>query len=115
MTHTGSTLQGLTIDTIRHEVRVDGASIELGATEFRLLLFLSTQPGRVFTRMEILNALHGERHDIAARSVDVQIVSLRRRLGPAAALIETVRGFGYRFKSHTDGEDFSTIYREVTS
>jgi two-component system, OmpR family, alkaline phosphatase synthesis response regulator PhoP len=81
----------------RHEVRVSDQPIELSAMEFRLLHFLARRPGWVFTRQQILDSLHGDKHEITGRAVDVQIVGLRKRLGAAAECIETVRGVGYRF------------------
>jgi len=82
----------------RHEVLVDGQPVALSVTEFRLLHFLARRPGWVFTRQQILDGLHGDKHAITDRAVDVQIVGLRRRLGNAAPYLETVRGVGYRFK-----------------
>lgn len=91
-------IHNMTIHLGRHEVVVDGAPLELSATEFRLLHFLARRPGWVFTRQQILDGLHGQKHAITDRAVDVQIVGLRRRLGKAADFLETVRGVGYRFK-----------------
>jgi two-component system alkaline phosphatase synthesis response regulator PhoP len=82
----------------RHVVLVDGRPIELSATEFRILQVLARKPGWVFTREQLLDAVHGDCHAITHRAVDVHIVNLRRRLGDAARYIETVRGVGYRFK-----------------
>ena len=83
----------------RHQVLVDGAKVELSATEFRVLCVLARKPGWVFTREQILDAIHGESHyAITERAVDVQIVSLRRKLGTAGQYIETVRGVGYRVR-----------------
>ena len=91
-------IHNLTIHVGRHEVRVDGSPVELSATEFRLLHFLARRPGWVFTREQILDGLHGDKHAITDRAVDVQVVGLRRHLGSAAGYLETVRGVGYRFK-----------------
>jgi len=91
-------IHNLKIHLGRHEVLVDGEPVELSATEFRLLHFLARRPGWVFTRQQILDGLHGDKHAITDRAVDVQVVGLRRRLGSAAGCIETVRGVGYRFK-----------------
>jgi two-component system phosphate regulon response regulator PhoB len=78
---------------------VDGAKVEFSATEFRVLCVLARKPGWVFTREQILDAIHGESHyAITERAVDVQIVSLRRKLGTAGQYIETVRGVGYRVR-----------------
>ena len=82
----------------RHEVRVDGEPVELTATEFRLLHLLARRPGRVLTRQQILDALHEGFAAVTDRSVDVQVVSLRRKLGKAGGNIQTVRGVGYRLK-----------------
>ncbi|MBD3226011.1 MAG: response regulator [Caldithrix sp.] len=82
----------------RHEVLVDDYNIELTYTEFRLLHFLAQRPGWVFTRYQIVDALKGEDYPVTERSVDVQIVGLRKKLGKAGKNIETVRGVGYRFK-----------------
>ena len=82
----------------RHEVLVDGSPVELSATEFRVLYAFARRPGWVLTRQQILDAVHGENYAITDRAVDVQIVGLRKRLGPAGNHIETVRGVGYRFK-----------------
>ena len=88
----------LSIHPGRHMVLVDGAPVELSATEFRMLCVLARKPGWVYTREQILDAVHGDNYAITERAVDVHIVSLRRKLGPAGRYIETVRGVGYRFK-----------------
>lgn len=88
----------LKIEPRRHEVAVDGELIELTATEYRVLVFLAERPGWVLTRKQILNGVHGENYAITERAVDVQIVGLRRKLGPVGTYIETVRSVGYRFK-----------------
>lgn len=91
-------IHNLVIRPQRHEVLVDGESIELTATEYRVLFFLAESPGWVFTRQRILDAVHGDNYAITERAVDVQIVGLRKKLGSAGKYIETVRGVGYRFK-----------------
>jgi two-component system, OmpR family, alkaline phosphatase synthesis response regulator PhoP len=88
----------LTIHLGRHEVSVRGKPVELTATEFKLLHFLARRPGWVFTRQQILDGVHGDTYAATDRAVDVQVVGLRRKLGPAGSSIETVRGVGYRFK-----------------
>lgn len=88
----------LTINPGRHEVMVRGVRTELTATEFRVLHFLARRPGWVFTRQQIVDAVRGEDYPVTERSVDVQMVSLRKKLGPCADQIETVRGIGYRFR-----------------
>jgi two-component system phosphate regulon response regulator PhoB len=82
----------------RHEVRVKGKGVKLTLTEFRILHFLARKPGWVFSRYQIIDAVQGEDYIVTDRSVDVQIVGLRKKLGPAGKHIETVRGVGYRFK-----------------
>ncbi len=91
-------IRELTIHVGRHEVSVEGEPVELTATEFKLLHFLAQRPGWVFTRQQILDGVHGDTYAATDRAVDVQVVGLRRKLGPAGSYIETVRGVGYRFK-----------------
>jgi two-component system phosphate regulon response regulator PhoB len=91
-------LERMVINPARHEVMVDGEVMALTATEFRILLFLARRPGWVFTRDQIIKAVKGYDYPVTERSVDVQIVGLRKKLGPAGDHIETVRGVGYRFK-----------------
>lgn len=82
----------------RHEVTVKDQSLDLTASEFAILHFLARRPGWVFTRYQIVDAVHGEDYPVTERSVDVQVVGLRKKLGKAGGYIETVRGIGYRFK-----------------
>ncbi|NLX55857.1 MAG: response regulator [Planctomycetaceae bacterium] len=91
-------IHNIVIHPGRHAVTVDGEPVELSATEFRLLHFLARKPGWVYSREQILDAVHGDNYAVTARAVDVQIVGLRRRLGAAGKHIETVRGVGYRLK-----------------
>lgn len=88
----------ISINPARFEVLVSGQAVELTATEFNLLYFLASRPGWVFTRNQIIDGVKGSDYPVTERSVDVQIVGLRRKLGNAGAYIETVRGIGYRFK-----------------
>ncbi len=88
----------LAIHPGRHEVRLNNQPLNLTSTEFRVLRFLARRPGWVFTRQQILDGVHGENYAITDRAVDVQIVGLRKKLGPAGKYLETVRGVGYRFK-----------------
>lgn len=88
----------LTINPGRHEVLCGKAAVELTASEFRLLHFLARRPGWVFTREQIVDGVKGEDYAVTDRAVDVQVVSLRRKLGKRGDYIETVRGVGYRFK-----------------
>jgi len=89
---------GLEIHPGRHEVRVDGKVVPLTVTEFNILKFLARRPGWVFTRGQIVEAVRGEDYAVTDRAVDFQVVGLRKKLGPAADRIETVRGVGYRFR-----------------
>ena len=88
----------LVIDPGRHEVRVRNKPVALSFTEFRVLQTLAARPGWVFTRQQIVDAVKGADYPVTDRSVDVQIVGIRKKLGPRADYIETVRGVGYRFK-----------------
>ena len=90
-------IHNLTIHPGRHEVTVDGESVTLTRTEFQVLHYLARRPGWVFTRYQIVDAVHGDDYVVTERSVDVQIVGLRKKLGAAGKYIETVRGVGYRF------------------
>jgi len=91
-------IRDLVIHPGRHEVLLDGASVDLTYTEFRLLHFLARRPGWVYTRNQIVDGVKGEDYPVTERSVDVQVAGLRKKLGSAGHLIETVRGVGYRFK-----------------
>lgn len=90
-------LGDLVISPERHEVRIGEEQIELTATEFKLLHMLASRPGRVFTRQQIITTIHGGTAAVTDRSIDVQIVTLRRKLGERGKDIETVRGVGYRY------------------
>lgn len=92
------TVRELTIHPGRHEVTINNKLITLTITEFRLLQLLAQRPGWVFTREQIVNAIRGDDYPATERSVDVQVVGLRRKLGAFGDNIETVRGVGYRFK-----------------
>lgn len=88
----------LVIDTARHEVLLEGERITLSATEFAILHFLARNPGWVFSRNQIIDSVKGEDYPVTARSVDVQILGIRKKLGDRGSIIETVRGIGYRMK-----------------
>lgn len=85
------------IDTGRHEVRVNRELIQLTATEFKILKFLAARPGRVRSRIEIVEEVSGE-VAVLERTVDAHMMSLRKKLGEAGELLETVRGVGYRLR-----------------
>ncbi len=93
-------IHNITIHPGRREVLVDDKPVQLTFTEFSILHYLAKRPGWVFTRFQIVDAIRGEDYPVTDRSVDVQIVGLRKKLGNAGDLIETVRGVGYRFKEH---------------
>jgi two-component system phosphate regulon response regulator PhoB len=94
-------IRDLVINPGKHEVTVGDRSVTLTATEFRILHFLARRAGWVYDRGRIAEAIHGEGYSTTSRSVDVQIAALRKKLGPAGAQLETVRGAGYRFKEPT--------------
>lgn len=89
---------GMFIDPRRHVVKVNDADVSLTPTEFKILTLLARNAGLVFSRYEIVDAVQGGDAVVTDRSVDVQIVGLRKKLGGCADMIETVRGFGYRFR-----------------
>lgn len=88
----------LVIHPGRHEVILRGQAVPLTSTEFRILCLLVRRPGWVFSRQQIIEAAPGHDASVTERSVDVHIVSLRRKLGASGQAIETIRGVGYRFK-----------------
>ena len=90
----------LDIDPGRRSVLAGGKPIELTFTEFQVLLILARRPGWVFTRTQIVDAVRGSDYPVTDRSVDVQIVGLRKKLGSFGKYIETVRGVGYRFREN---------------
>ncbi|MCA9090358.1 MAG: response regulator transcription factor [Planctomycetaceae bacterium] len=91
-------IEGIDIDRTNHIVHIDGVELILTPTEFRLLWTLARQPGRTFNRYELLDCARGEDANSTERTIDVHIRALRKKLGDRAALIETMRGVGYRFK-----------------
>jgi two-component system phosphate regulon response regulator PhoB len=86
----------LSIDPERHVTQIDGKTVDLTLTEFGMLHFLAQKPGFVRTRDQIIAAVHGRNVVLSSRTVDVHMTALRRKLGDMGALIETVRGVGYR-------------------
>ena len=90
------------IDAGRHEVQVGKKPVTLTATEFRLLHFLASHPGRVFTRDQLLNRAIGEGVIVVDRNIDVHVRAVRRKLGSYENLIETIRGVGYRFRDQKE-------------
>jgi two-component system phosphate regulon response regulator PhoB len=90
--------QGVMVDRERHRATVDERLIDLTPSEFGLLESLVRQPGRVFSRSELIDSALGGDSLVLERTIDVHIRSLRKKLGPHAVLVETVRGIGYRFR-----------------
>ena len=88
----------LVIDISRHEVLVDSEPLILTPTELRLLHLLATQPGRVFTRDQLLSRVIGDGAFVIGRNIDVHIRGMRSKLGRHRDMIETVRGVGYRMR-----------------
>jgi two-component system, OmpR family, alkaline phosphatase synthesis response regulator PhoP len=91
-------IHGMVIHPGRHEVQVLGKTVDCTNMEFRILHFLASRPGWVFTRYQIVEGARGENYPVTDRSVDVLITGLRKKLGDAGECIETVRGVGYRFR-----------------
>jgi two-component system phosphate regulon response regulator PhoB len=89
---------GVRIDRVRHRAAVEGTELELTPTEFRLLECLLRQPGRVFSRPQLMDVAIGEGAIVLERTIDVHIKTLRKKLGTKLDYIETVRGVGYRFR-----------------
>ena len=88
----------LVINPGRHEVLLRGKPVEMTFSVLRILHYLASRPGWVMTRDQIVDAVRGTDYAVTDRSVDVQIVGIRKKLGKHADYIETVRGVGYRFK-----------------
>ncbi|HVX89044.1 MAG TPA: response regulator transcription factor [Gemmatimonadales bacterium] len=101
----GSTITAgpVSIDRSAHRVQVDGEEIELTATEYKLLAILVERRGRVQSRPQLLEMVWEAQPDIQTRTVDMHVQRLRTKLGAAGEMIETVRGFGYRFKGTDKG------------
>ena len=89
---------GLEINPGKVEVLVNGEKIDLTQSEFKILQFLAQRPGWVFTRMQIVEAIRGENYSVTDRTIDFQMVGLRKKMGDLGGMIETVRGVGSRFK-----------------
>lgn len=87
---------GLAIDTAAHAVRLHGRELKLAPGEFRILALLTAHKGRVLTRQKMLDAVQREEKSVTERTIDVQIATLRRKLGDWASHVETIRGIGYR-------------------
>jgi two-component system phosphate regulon response regulator PhoB len=90
-------LEKIVINPGRHEVMVNNQPVSLTPTEFGILHLLAKRPGWVFSRQQIIDAVRGYDYLVTPRTIDVQMFSLRKKLGAAGMKIETVRGVGYRF------------------
>ncbi len=90
--------QGVSIDSMRHRVMVNDRPLDLTSSEFRLLETLVRQPGRVFSRYELIDSALGDAKGVMERTIDVHVRALRSKMAEHSALIETVRGVGYRFR-----------------
>jgi len=91
-------IHGIVLQPGTKETFVEGRPLSLTNTEFRLLHFFVSHAGDVHTRQQIIEAVQGPDYPATGRSVDVQVMGLRKQLGNHGRLIETVRGVGYRFK-----------------
>lgn len=99
------TCHGVSIDVVRHRVTADDTQVSLTRSEFRLLESLIRQPGRVFSRTELIDSALGEDTLVLERTIDVHVRSLRKKLHSCADLVETVRGIGYKFRDPADKRD----------
>lgn len=90
--------QGVVIDASRHTLSVEGQPVELTARQFRLLHALASNPGRVFSREQLLSKVAGDTSQIIDRNIDVHVGAVRKKLGDHRDLIQTIRGVGYRFR-----------------
>jgi DNA-binding response OmpR family regulator len=88
----------LLIELSKCRVLVDNSEVSLTSTEFRILSMLAQKPGHVFTREQFINNIQGEQIFVTGRTIDTHIAGLRKKIGVASNMIETIRGIGYRFK-----------------
>ena len=92
--------KGIEINSRTRDVKIGGKLIRLTYTEFQILHLLISHPGWVFTRYQIIDKIRGENYPVTDRSIDFQIVGLRKKMLGKGNLIETIRGVGYRFQHH---------------
>jgi DNA-binding response OmpR family regulator len=88
----------LTVDSLKHEVSLRGKAVRVTVTEFKLLRHLVLNPGRAYSRNELLDAVLGPDAFVIDRNVDVHVATLRKKLGPFGKNIETLRGVGYKLR-----------------
>jgi len=96
----GVNIMGVKISPRIREVSVNNSIIELTLTEYQILYLLASHPGWVFTRYQIIDKIRGDNYPVTDRSIDFQIVGLRKKMGDLGHLVQTIRGVGYRFKSN---------------
>ena len=109
-------ISGLSFDSAARRVTAGGRDIEMRNTEFNLLHFLITHPNRIFSRRQLLDEIWGDRVFVEERTVDVHVRRLRRALAPTHdALVETVRGVGYRFRADTQPATNPVPYSTLAS
>jgi two-component system phosphate regulon response regulator PhoB len=89
------------LDAERHSVTVQGNPIDLTTTEFRLLQAILSADGRLRSREQLIDAALGQNVAVVDRTIDVHVAALRRKLGPAAKWVQTVRGEGYTWRKPT--------------
>jgi len=95
----------LVIDPTAHSISVEGRPVELSALEFRLLYYMALNPGRVFSREQLLDSVWGNDRSVTPRSVDVYIRRIREKIEPRPeqpAYVQTVHGVGYRFGTNSE-------------
>jgi len=90
--------RGLELDPVRHKVLADGAELSLRPIEFKFVALLLENPGRLYSRADILRELWGDAADVSPRTIDTHVRRLRDALGPYEQAVETVHGFGYRLR-----------------
>lgn len=96
-------IHNLRINSLKHQVTSSGVAVQLSSTEFAILEHLARHAGQVFSRQQIINAVKGESYPVTERSIDVQVLNIRHKIGDTAggekpSLIETIRGIGYRMR-----------------
>ena len=91
-------IRELVIHPGKHAVTISGKKVDLTPSEFQILHLLSSKTGWVFTRSQIVDAIRGDDYAVTDRTIDFQMVGLRKKLGSMSENIETVRGIGYRFR-----------------
>lgn len=90
--------ENLKIEFTKCRVFIDNKEVHLTSTEFKILSLLAKSPGHVYTRENLINNIQGESIHVTNRTIDTHIAGLRKKIGSAGQLIETIRGVGYRFK-----------------